>query len=298
VQIGYISDIGKRKESNEDSILCLRLDAQSNSISEMSGLFIVADGMGGHNAGEIASKLGIRLMARVCLSRMLGLDDKYSPDEPVIGDPGMILHVALGVANSIIYNTAKKDNSLHGMGTTISAALIIGQDLYIINAGDSRCYIINEKENIRVTKDHSLVQEMVDAGLITPAETATHPQKNILTRVVGYDNKVKPDSYHRRMYQGDHILICSDGLWSVTPDQRIREIILAAATPQQACIDLVDQANQLGGPDNISVIVVKPDNLPVRQDIMEAETQILQVSELQVEKNTQQRKGLFSFFHQ
>ena len=296
MQIGYLSDIGRRKEQNEDSLLCLRLDAESDSISDLSGLFIVADGMGGHSAGEVASKMAIRLMARVCLSRLLGLDDKYTPNEPVSHDPGKILQVALGFANGIIYETSRKESSTRGMGTTISAALIHRQDLYCINAGDSRCYIINDSENIRVTKDHSLVQEMADAGLITAEETRTHPKKNILTRVVGYDNKVQPDTYHRKLYQGDFILLCSDGLWGVVQDGQIKETVLSSATLQQACSSLVEQANQLGGPDNISVILVKPENLPVRQDIMDAETQVLQVGDTPEEKPEKQRKGLFSFF--
>ncbi len=124
-----------------------------------------------------------------------------------------------------------------------------------------------------MTKDHSLVQEMLDAGLITPEEARTHPRKNVITRVVGYYQEVEADSYQRKLYQGDNILLCSDGLWGVLPDQEITETVLAAETPEQACIQLVDQANQLGGPDNISVIVARPEQLPSWQDLVTADTQ-------------------------
>lgn len=295
MKLGYISDIGRRKEQNEDSLLCLQLDVESDSTPEISGLFIVADGMGGHKAGEIASQLAIKVMVRVCILRLIGPDDQSTHHDPDTQDVANVLSTAMDMANSIIHEASKKDSNLKDMGTTISAALIAGKELYVANAGDSRCYIINDRENICVTKDHSLVQEMADAGLITHEETRHHPKKNILTRVVGYDNKVQPDIFHRTLYEEDFILLCSDGLWSVVPDQQIRDTVLSATTVQQACNDLVELANSAGGPDNISVIIIKPENLPVRRDILAAETQALRISSISDKKPAKQRRGLFSF---
>jgi serine/threonine protein phosphatase PrpC len=296
VKIGYRCDIGKKREINEDNILCVQLDTTVNSMTGNAGLFSLADGMGGHKAGEIASRLAVTEVARMCMAAFPGLTVELSTGAPKIVDTARILSLAVNVANKTIYNLSQKDADLSGMGTTIVAALVSGQDAYVINAGDSRCYIINENEIMQVSTDHSLAHEMVVAGLITAEEATTHPRKNVLTRVVGYEEKLEPESYNRKLYNSEHILLCSDGLWSVVLDQQIKEIVLKAGTPQLACDELIALANELGSPDNISVIVVAPENLPIRSDVLEAETQVLAVSGHNDGPASQQRKSFVSFF--
>jgi len=278
--IGYSCDVGQKRELNEDGIMCLTFDSRSYSGDESAGLFIVADGMGGHNAGEIASEWGIKTFARECLCRLLQPVDQSEQNEATGTDgPNSILDLGMMAANELVFEKAKQEDVLQGMGTTLTAVLITGQDLYVTHVGDSRCYIINDRETIQVTKDHSQVQEWVDAGLMSHEEARVHPDKNIITRVVGYYQEVESDSYHRKLYEGDNILCCSDGLWDVLSDQKISEIVLTAETPQQACTELVAQANQLGGPDNISVIVVRPEHLPRLQELLTLDTQVKRVEE-------------------
>jgi protein phosphatase len=147
--------------------------------------------------------------------------------------------------------------------------------MYVAHLGDSRCYIINNRETTQVTRDHSEVQEMVDAGLITAEQAMAHPQKNVITRVLGYYRDVAVDSHHLKLYQEDNVLLCSDGLWEVLTDRAISEVVLAAAGPESACLELITQANNLGGPDNISVIVARPENLPSWQELINRDTQVM-----------------------
>ena len=278
--IGYSCDVGQKRKLNEDSVMYLTFDSMSYSGEESAGIFIVADGMGGHNAGEIASEWGIKTFARECLFRLLQPVDQFEQDEASnVNGPDNILSLGIKAANELLFEKAKGKDALQGMGTTLTAALITGQDLHVTHVGDSRCYIINDRETIQVTKDHSQVQELVDAGLMSREEARVHPDKNIITRVVGYYQEVESDSYHRKLYEGDNILCCSDGLWDVLSDQKISEIVLSSETPQQACIELVAQANQLGGPDNISVIVVRPEHLPEWQELLTLDTQAKRLEE-------------------
>ncbi len=264
METGYCSDAGLLRELNEDSILCATFEFKTCSRAVSAGLFAVADGMGGHNAGEIASDLAIRTFYASCLSGLLG----DSPPPPL-----SVLAAAFDEANGKILDFAS-DNNLDGMGTTLTAALVIGGDMYVVHIGDSRCYVVNARETIQVTRDHSVVQYLVDSGAITPEQARVHPQRNELMRVLGYSRDAVPDLYHVKLYAGDSILLCSDGLCGVLSSDRISDIVTASASPSQACNDLVAEANLAGGPDNISVIVVRPDNLPSWQAVVTAETTI------------------------
>lgn len=295
MQVGYKSDVGRQRKRNEDSLVCLRLEAQFYSGMEESGLFVVADGMGGHAAGEIASELAVKIFIKECCLKLLSASENRTRDEAIIAkNAGDILVSSLREVNRKLFERAK-ESGLQGMGTTLTAALIIGQRLYVINVGDTRCYIINDRDTIRITKDHSIVQELVGAELITPEEVRKHPCKNVLTRVVGCQEDVEPDSFERTLYQGDTILLCSDGLWAALPDEEIAQIVLAAKAPAQACTELVARANEQGGFDNISVIVVKPDYLPSLQESLSAETQVIEFSEATKRKTG--RKFLRLFHH-
>ncbi|MBN1374617.1 MAG: Stp1/IreP family PP2C-type Ser/Thr phosphatase [Dehalococcoidia bacterium] len=262
IQVGYCWDTGLVRKLNEDSILSMTFELRSYQGVTAAGLFAVADGMGGHNAGEIASELATRTFQAECISGLLA-----QPADP----PLAIMENAFTQANNMVVSTAK-DKSLQGMGTTLTVALVIGEDLYIAHIGDSRCYIINGREMLQVTKDHSLVQQMVEAGLITPEQARVHPRRNEITRVLGYSSDTASDLIHAKLYSGDNILLCSDGLHGVLNPAVLEQTVNESSDPCRACTDLIELANKAGGPDNISVIIVKPENLPSWQAMIGART--------------------------
>lgn len=264
MQTGYSWDTGLTRKLNEDSVFCSCFELQTHEGTLQAGLFAVADGMGGHNAGEIASSLAIRSFSTECLSGLL---------EPGAAIPLTIMADAFSRANSDVLDAAA-DRELHGMGTTLTAAIIIGRDMFIAHIGDSRCYIINSRETLQVTRDHSVVQQLVDAGLITAEEARSHPRRNEITRVLGYSHDTSPDLMQVRLYDGDNILLCSDGLCGVLTDEKIAETVLNTPDLKRACKDLADRANLAGGPDNISIVMARPDNLPSWQALINARTSV------------------------
>jgi serine/threonine protein phosphatase PrpC len=264
LETGYSWDTGLLREINEDSILCTSFDLKTHLGVISAGLFAVADGMGGYSAGEIASDIAIKTLHAGCISGLLA----QSPAPPL-----SILATAFDEANSKVIEFAS-DTDLKGMGTTLTAVLVIGGDMYLAHVGDSRCYIINTWETIQVSKDHSVVQQLVDEGTITPEQARNHPRRNEITRVLGYSRDIVPDLHQVKLYSGDNILLCSDGLCSVLPSSKISETVIGSANPNDACTDLTAQANLAGGPDNISVIIVKPSNLPSWQAVTTAQTSI------------------------
>lgn len=261
---GYSWDTGLTRKLNEDSIFCSTFDIMTHLGTASAGLFVVADGMGGHDAGEIASDLALKTFCSECLSGLLAR---------AAAGPLSLMADAFKKANDTVL-TAAKERSLEGMGTTLTAALVLGQEMYVAHVGDSRCSIINSRETLQVTKDHSIVQHLVDNGLITPHEAMLHPRKNEITRVLGYYADTLPDLLQVKLYAGDSILLCSDGLCGVLPAERISEVVLGAHSAGQACRELTAQANLAGGPDNISVIIARPDNLPSWQAMMSVQTSI------------------------
>ena len=264
MQTGNCWDTGLIRKLNEDSIFSTCFELQTHEGTVQAGLFAVADGMGGHNAGEIASSLAVRSFSAECLS---GLLEGGTPM------PLTVMADAFSRANSDVLEAAA-DRELQGMGTTLTAAAIIGRDLFIAHIGDSRCYIINSRETLRVTRDHSVVQQLVDAGMITQEEARTHPRRNEITRVLGYARDSSPDLIHVRLYDGDSVLLCSDGLCGVLTDEKIAETVMGTHDLKRACKELVDRANLAGGPDNISIVMARPDNLPSWQALVNAHTSI------------------------
>jgi len=267
LETGYSWDTGLLREINEDSVLCTTFDLRTHLGLVSAGLFAVADGMGGHSAGEVASDIATRALHTKCISGLLA----QSPPPPLD-----VLASAFDEANSQVLAAASASD-LQGMGTTLTAALVIGGDLYVAHVGDSRCYIINSRETIQVTKDHSVVQQLVDAGAITSEQARKHPRRNEITRVLGYSRDITPDLHHIKLYAGDNILLCSDGLHGVLPSDSISETVTGSHDLNQACIDLTTQANLAGGPDNISVIIAKPSSLPSWQAVVTAQTSIRKV---------------------
>ncbi|MHB8084653.1 MAG: Stp1/IreP family PP2C-type Ser/Thr phosphatase [Dehalococcoidia bacterium] len=264
MDIGYGWDTGLLRKLNEDSIFFTSFEIRTHLGTASAGLLAVADGMGGHNAGEVASNLAVKTFFSECLGGLL--DRSPSPPLTIMSD-------AFNRANSSVIEAAG-DRELHGMGTTLTAALLIDNDMYIAHIGDSRCYIINTRETLQVTRDHSVVQQLVDDGKITREEARSHPRRNEITRVLGYAGDSTPDLIQVKLYSGDNILICSDGLCGVLSQEKITEAVLNSPGPNQACAELVARANLAGGPDNISVIIAKPIDLPSWQALTAAKTSI------------------------
>ena len=264
MEVGYGWDTGQMRRLNEDSILSIAFDLRSYQGIVSAGLFAVADGMGGHNAGEIASDLATRTFQAECIA---GLLKQRTPA------PLKVMEAAFKTANETVASAAS-EKSLQGMGTTLTAALIIGADMYIAHIGDSRCYVINGRESIQVTRDHSLVQQLIEAGLLTKDQARVHPRRNEITRVLGYAPGATPDLIHMKLYAGDNILLCSDGLHGVLDPDVMERTVIDAPDPSKACISLTEEANKAGGPDNISVIIIRPENLPSWQAMISAMTTV------------------------
>lgn len=269
LETGYGWDTGLSREINEDSILYTSFNIRTHLGITAGGLYAVADGMGGHSSGEIASDLAIKTLQAHCMYHLFARSDI---------SPLAVLAAAFDEANKRIIEEAGSAE-LRGMGTTLTAVLVIGEDMYVAHVGDSRCYIINSRETLQVTRDHSVVQELMDAGAITEAEAMFHPRRNLITRVMGNTRELVPDLHRIKLYAGDSILLCSDGLHGVLPAEVIARAIIASPDASRACAALVAEANRSGGPDNISVIVVRPGNLPSWQAIATAQTGIRKVSQ-------------------
>lgn len=235
------SDIGRKRKTNQDSI-CL---------DHKHHFFAVADGMGGHNGGDIASQLSVKVMPEFFKD--------HSNLEPQVLMKNMIQEV-----NRAILQKADEQPELHGMGTTVSAVYFHGQTLVIGNVGDSRVYMINNKNIFQMTRDHSFVQEKLNMGIYTREEAVKDPQKNVLVRSVGFEADINVDVFHYRICKNDMFMVCSDGLHGKVSDSDILHIIQRNITDPATCIisqveaavkDLIQQANDNGGQDNISVIL-------------------------------------------
>jgi PPM family protein phosphatase len=249
--IGFASDIGLVRSTDEDSTVIMDLMTAFEGKKRRKVILILADGMGGYNKGELASKIGAGTLATE-LQRSLG---DYDMNEEKYYD---ILTRAFSIANRYILHYIEMHRESEGMGTTISLAVIDeNQQLYIGNVGDSRVYIMNPKKGaIQLTKDQTFVQELVDKGMITKEEARHHPKKNILNQAVGSFADIKVDTCSLRLDDNDYVLLCCDGLTDHVSDDEMAEIILNNnASSQEACDRLVALANKRGGKDNISVII-------------------------------------------
>jgi PPM family protein phosphatase len=215
--------------------------------NEFRGLFIVADGMGGHAAGEVASEMAVQIVARE-LASVRDLRDGAIADT---------VTRALKMANSAIFQRTLQEVDKQGMGTTASV-LLLGQNRYFIGqVGDSRIYLLRDGELRQVTKDHSYVQEQVDAGYLTPEQARYHPYSNVITRCVGASDNVEPDTYGGEVRTGDVFLVASDGLTGMVDDRRLQQILLTRTSPARIVDMLVQEANGRGGLDNITAIVIQ-----------------------------------------
>lgn len=256
VRVGRLTDVGQVRQLNEDSLLTIEIGRVRRSISEPIGLYIVCDGMGGHLAGDVASGLAVQTIARKALAEVMADGIAENPDKL---NCESWLRSALQEANQAVFG--RRRVSGNDMGTTCVAALICGDMATIAHAGDSRCYLINERGITQLTLDHSLVQRLIQLGQLTPEEARVHPRRNVIYKNLGDRTAVEPDVATQKLSAGDRLLLCSDGLNTMLSDEQIQRIAMSANSPQEACRQLVEAANHAGGDDNISVIVVQMEAL-------------------------------------
>jgi len=231
------TDIGNKKENNEDSFLALVND-------EIVNIFAVADGMGGHDFGEEASEIAISYIR-----------DNSTIDSEITDVKEYISNI-FNEINKRIYQTGIKKNTSIGMGTTLTLLINIKDILYIGHVGDSRLYIINN-EITQITKDHSYVEELIDKGMITKKEAKNHPKKHIITRALGTLEEVESDIIEHQLKSNDVILLCSDGLTNMIDDEEIKKIVLSSKTIDEANDNLIKLAKDRGGYDNITIVIIK-----------------------------------------
>ncbi len=235
-----VTNIGKMRKLNQDYVYASELP-----VGNMPNLFVVADGMGGHNAGDFAAKLAVTTIAE-------------QTAESAETNPQRVLEQAIITANSFVYRSAGASAELEGMGTTIVAAVCDGDTLHVANVGDSRLYVMNGQQLRQVTRDHSWVEEMVKRGGLGREEARNHPDKNIITRAVGVEMTVRIDFFEHRLQKNDLILMCTDGLTNMLKDEEIRDILKGRGSIEEKAEELIRMANENGGRDNISVILISP----------------------------------------
>ena len=234
------TDVGQKRKINQDSIF-----ASDKPVGNLPNLYIVADGMGGHNAGDFASRYAVNTVREF----IAGSRER---------NPIKLINEAIQLANKGIIREASEHREMFGMGTTIVVTTIIEQYAYTANVGDSRLYLLDDKL-CQITKDNSLVEEMVRTGEITEEEAKVHPDRPIITRAVGAADEVAVDFFDYQVPPDATILMCSDGLSNMVPDEEIQRILAMPSDLSTKTSDLIDEANENGGKDNIAVILVKPD---------------------------------------
>ena len=240
MRIYSATDVGQKRKMNQDYVF-----VSEGPVGNLPNLFTVADGMGGHNAGDYASSHAVRILV-----------DEIREDADY--NPVKVIRHAIETANTEIRNRAQEDENLRGMGTTMVVATIVDQYAYVANVGDSRLYVIQDGIH-QITRDHSLVQEMVRMGEITAEEARNHPDKNIITRALGAEKTVDVDFFDMRLEPGSTILMCSDGLSNMVEDKKMEEIILNSDEDiTWKGNTLIQEANNNGGKDNIAIILIEP----------------------------------------
>jgi len=278
------TDVGKQREQNEDSPY-LRISEDGSR-----GLFIVADGMGGYQAGEVASKLAVQKISEALKSFLVPVSEQETiklaplteqetiqlspaqsgeltakqrktrklPETPVTKNVEEQLKAAIRQANKAILSYGEEQSSARGLGCTVTTALVQDDQAFIANIGDSRIYLYREGTLEPLTKDHSLVYRLVEAKQIEPDDIYSHPQRNLIYRSLGAGHKsVDPDVFHTSLRSGDSLLLCSDGLWEMVRDQELLQVLKENSDAQKICDILIDKANDHGGEDNITAVLVQ-----------------------------------------
>lgn len=236
MQAEFLSHVGAVRKNNEDAIFC----------DVKAGLFVVADGIGGRQAGEVASATAVRVVA-----------EKFWENPGA--DAGELMREGFYEANDILHRAGKKERGMHGMGTTMTAASVSGDKIHLVHVGDSRAYLFNRAGIKQLTKDHTLAHELLKDGQINEEEVERHPQRHILVRSLGPEPLVQVDEYELSWQKGDFLLLCSDGLYTMVSSREIRELTLRAVDLHSAVDFLAQTAFNRGGYDNISIILINYD---------------------------------------
>ena len=236
----YGTDVGSVRSDNQDSVY-------SDILAEECGLFIVADGMGGHLGGKTASSMAIDIISQT-INKNFNVTLRS-------GEIKRLLIDSVNEANSVIYKKSLTDPELEGMGTTLVVMLISGNTMYTVSVGDSRAYVFNEGRMYQITNDHSLVADLVSKGVMSNEEAKLHPQKNVIPRAVGSEEDVFSDYFETNLTSGNVVLACSDGLHNVLSDSEIAKVI--SDDEENPANKLISLANERGGNDNITVVAVK-----------------------------------------
>ena len=239
MDVGFKTDKGKMRSNNEDAFFVMKHD----------GIFIIADGVGGTSSGEIASHTAVNEVAQY-------FEDKPLRENDEMGICTELL-TAVKRANFRVYDTARRYTVNRGMATTMVIACVRGRDIYICNVGDSRAYIFDGFELTQISEDHTYVNELVKAGAITKDDARNHTDKHMITKAIGAEPDIDPDFFHTTITEGDALLLCTDGLYGEVTDREIEAIFLDGEDMSEVCENLVRQANQNGGHDNITVICAK-----------------------------------------
>ena len=242
-----MTDRGRKRQINQDAVYY-----SAYPVGNIPNLFLVADGMGGHQAGDFASKYTIDTLVRLV-------------EEAEGNNPITILNESIRQANSLLLQKASEEDGLAGMGTTLVAACTMGPVLCVANVGDSRLYVVSEEEIRQITRDHSLVEELIQRGEMERGSAAYHEHKNIITRAIGAGKDVCADFFEVNLEAGDTVLMCSDGLSNMVADERIRELSAGREDLRAVCEDLIEEANNNGGKDNIAVVVFRPSDDEVKE---------------------------------
>ena len=277
------TDVGKQRDQNED---CAYKRVESSEEGDR-GLFIVADGMGGYKAGEVASRLAVETISKALDSFFKPLPDQptiqldsasldktvkqslASEEQPVTQKTRKLtetvvvtaieeqLKVAIQQANKAILRYGEQQSAARGLGSTVTVALVQNDQAYIANVGDSRTYLLRNQNLTPITRDHSLVARLVESKQIEPEDVYTHPQRNLIYRSLGAGHKsIEVDIFHQTLQKGDTLLLCSDGLWEMVRQQELLKVLSEQSSPQKICEILIDMANENGGEDNITAVVV------------------------------------------
>ena len=250
-EIASCQSPGKERYHNEDALFTLSSELFGVDAPVYLGIFLVADGMGGHQSGEVASKLAAQEASRELLDHLF-VPIIYEDGSKSEDDITKLVTDAVNKAQALIHR------QVPGGGTTLTMALVVDDQIYSAHVGDSRMYLVDKAGRLTVkTKDHSLVKRLVDLGEISPDEASTHPQRNVLYRALGQEDPLEPDLDQFSLGLGERMIICSDGLWGVLEDDQMKSILKRGQPLQKTACELVKAANDAGGPDNISVILIE-----------------------------------------
>jgi protein phosphatase len=241
VRFAFKSDRGILRETNEDYCNVI------TGYPDIPATFVIADGMGGHNSGEVASKMAVETVSDFIIKSPELFKDEKLISESII--------TSMLKANEKVFLEASEQESNHGMGTTMTIAAIYGEKLYLGHVGDSRAFLIRDNEIEKLTIDHTYIEELVKNGTITREQAINHPKRNVLTRAIGCEPNIAVDSYVYTIRKNDVVLLCTDGLTNMIQEREIAEVIGKNSDPEKICSELVSIANDRGGDDNITVVV-------------------------------------------